>query len=99
VIPLTGMLLATAPLVADRVRQASQASGLAALMDTADRIGALAQDVQQERLLSIAYLASPEASPNAVVVQSALVTGATADLRRVLGARLTPELARALDGV
>jgi signal transduction histidine kinase len=99
VIPLTGMLLATAPLVVDRVQQASRASELAALMDTADRIGALVQDVQQERLLSIAYLASPKASPNAVVVQSALVTGATADLRRALGTRLTPELARALDGV
>jgi signal transduction histidine kinase len=99
VIPLSGLLLATAPLVADRVHRASQASDLAGLMKAADLIGALVQDVQQERLLSISYLASSDAAPNAVVVQEALVTGAAADLRRSLGGGLTPELAAALDGV
>lgn len=98
-IPLAGMLLATAPLVVERVRQASRASDLADLMNTADRIGALVQDVQQERLLSIVYLASPKSSPNAMVVQSALVAGATADLRHALGSRLTPALSAALGDI
>ncbi|MEY9886382.1 signal transduction histidine kinase [Catenulispora sp. MAP5-51] len=98
-VPLVGLLLATAPLIDDRVSRASQASDLAGLMTAADRIGALVQDVQQERLLSISYLASPDAAPNAVVVQEALVSGAAADLRRSLGRRLTPELTAALDGV
>ena len=99
VIPLVGLLLATAPLIADRVDRASQASDLAGRMKAADLIGALVQDVQQERLLSISYLASPDAAPNAVVVQEALVSGAAADLRRSLGGRLTPALAAALGGV
>jgi len=99
VIPLTGMLLATAPLVVERVDRASQATDLANLMKTADGIGALVQDVQRERLLSIAFLASPDASPNAVVVQSALVTGAAVDLRRGLGGRITPALSAALGEV
>ena len=99
VIPLAGLLLATEPLIADRVNRASQASDLAAVMRSADLIGALVQDVQQERLLSISYLASPDAAPNAVVVQEALVSGAAADLRRSLGGQLTPALASALNGV
>ena len=99
IVPLVGLTLATAPLITERVSRASQASDLAALMRTADLIGALVQDVQQERLLSISYLASPDAAPNAVVVQQALVSGAAADLRRSLGGRLTPALTAALDGV
>ncbi|MEY9934002.1 signal transduction histidine kinase [Catenulispora sp. GP43] len=98
-VPLVGLLLATAPLIDDRVSRASQASDLAGLMTAADLIGALVQDVQQERLLSISYLASPDAAPNAVVVQEALVSGAAADLRRSLGRRLTPQVSAALDGV
>ncbi|ACU72287.1 histidine kinase [Catenulispora acidiphila DSM 44928] len=99
VVPLVGLLLATAPLIADRVNRASQASDLAGLMKAADLIGALVQDVQQERLLSISYLASPDAAPNSLVVQEALVSGTAADLRRSLGSQLTPALAAALDGV
>lgn len=99
IVPLAGLILATAPLITERVSRASQASDLAGLMRTADLIGALVQDVQQERLLSISYLASPDAAPNAVVVQQALVSGAAADLRRSLGGRLTPALTAALDGV
>lgn len=98
-VPLVGLLLATAPLIDDRVSRASQASDLAGLMTAADLIGALVQDVQQERLLSISYLASPDAAPNAVVVQEALVSGAAADLRRSLGRRLTPQVSAALDEV
>lgn len=99
IVPLVGLTLATAPLITERVSRASQASDLAGLMRTADLIGALVQDVQQERLLSISYLASPDAAPNAVVVQQALVSGAATDLRRSLGGRLTPALTAALDGV
>ena len=99
IVPLAGLILATAPLITERVSRASQASDLAGLMRTADLIGALVQDVQQERLLSISFLASPDAAPNAVVVQQALVSGAAADLRRSLGGRLTPALTAALDGV
>jgi signal transduction histidine kinase len=99
IVPLVGLTLATAPLITERVSRASQASDLAGLMHTADLIGALVQDVQQERLLSISCLASPDAAPNAVVVQQALVSGAAADLRRSLGGRLTPALTAAFDGV
>ena len=95
-VPLAGMVLATAPLVLERVQQASQASGLAAQMETADRIGALVQDVQRERLLAIEYLASSQSTPNAFLVQSALVDAAVSDLLRASAGRLTPSMSAAL---
>jgi hypothetical protein len=98
-VPLTGMVLATTPLVLERIHQASQASSLAAQMDTADQIGALVQDVQSERLLAIEYMAAPQTTPNTLLVQSALVYAAVADLQRADAARLTPAMSAALNAV
>jgi signal transduction histidine kinase len=95
-VPLAGMVLATAPLVLERVHQSSQASGLATQMDTADRIGSLVQDVQRERLVAIEYLAAPQNTPNALLVQSALVEATATDLRHAPAARLTPAMSAAL---
>ena len=95
-VPLSLVLLMTVPFVADRVQDARQASTTATLVGTARQLGSLVQELERERLLSIAYLASPGGQRNPLVVQAQAVGDEVATLRGSLTGGQSPGLQTAL---
>ncbi|MDR7279869.1 sensor histidine kinase [Catenuloplanes atrovinosus] len=95
-VPLLGLITLAVPVVVDRMQEASRASGTAERVIQAGRVGAVVQALQQERLLSVAYVRGLT-DRSRLELQTARVTDWTADLRRE-GA-LTPELTSAADAV
>ncbi len=98
-IPLTMVVLLAVPFLADRIDDARTAGATAGSAEVARAAGALVQDVQRERLLSMGYLATPEANRSAVVLASQAVRDRVLQLRADLGRRVTEPLSLALTGV
>lgn len=99
VLPLTAVVLTAVPFVAERVDDARDASAAAGAALDARRIGGLIQELQRERLVSVAYLATPATRRGVVVSQGQRVTDTAADVRAELGTGLTVSLAAALDSL
>jgi signal transduction histidine kinase len=56
IIPLLAVVALTVPVVLERIQQANRAADTADSVRLAGRIGALVQDIQLERMLSVGYL-------------------------------------------
>ncbi|MBT8225688.1 MAG: hypothetical protein HKP61_11125 [Dactylosporangium sp.] len=87
VLPLLAVVALSVPLVAGRLASASSADSTADLAQRARGISGLIHDLQKERLLTLAYLTTPEAEREAVRVATAAVSD-RAEL--VLGASRAP---------
>ncbi|GAB7049145.1 sensor histidine kinase [Catenuloplanes indicus] len=96
VVPLLGLITLAVPVVVDRMQDAGRASDTADRVVRAGRVGAVVQALQQERLLSVAYVRGL-ADRSRLELQTARVTDWIADLRRE--DTLTPELTAAADSV
>ncbi|MFJ7078497.1 nitrate- and nitrite sensing domain-containing protein [Streptomyces sp. NPDC098781] len=92
VAPLTAAVLLTVPLAGDRVAAARQSSQAAVQLEKAREVGGLVADLQRERLLAGAYLATPDSDANTVVLQSARTDGDLSDLLRKGAPGVTPDL-------
>src|SRR5260370_33624050 len=69
-LPLLAVLAATAPLSAGRIQAAHRAAQTADVVRTAVAVGTLIQQLQQERVLSLGYLAT-DSGPAQLVLGSA----------------------------
>jgi signal transduction histidine kinase len=98
-LPLTAIVLLSIPFLADRVADARAAAATAGGARVARQAGTLIQGLQRERLMSLAYLVSPEASRGALVVQAQNVADQMTDLRLALGPREAGRLSGALAGL
>ncbi|MEV4536975.1 nitrate- and nitrite sensing domain-containing protein [Asanoa sp. NPDC049518] len=78
--PLLGIVALAVPVVGNRVNIAEQADETARTVDIAGQVGSLVQQLQQERLLSIGHYFGV-VDRDRLVLQSAVVTDAIADLR------------------
>ena len=93
-VPLLGVVALAVPIVVNRVDAARDAQRTSDTVQLAARVGSAVQELQEERLLSAAYLFGLIERPE-LVVQSARATDRIAGLR---DQALSPELARAIDG-
>src|SRR6266545_4496987 len=66
---------------------------------TAQQAGSLIQELQRERLLSLAYLVSPGANRSPLISQAQNVSDQAADMRGALGPRVERGLSAALAGL
>ena len=96
VVPLLGLITLAVPVVVDRMQEAARASDTADRVTRAGRVGAVVQALQQERLLSVAYVRGLT-DRSRLELQTARVTDWTADLR--IEGELTAELTAAADAV
>src|SRR5690349_5624395 len=69
VIPLLAVAAVLVPFTAERVNEARSADITARTADVARRVGALIQALQQERLLSLGYLATSTLDQSALLAQ------------------------------
>ncbi|HEX2807535.1 MAG TPA: ATP-binding protein, partial [Kineosporiaceae bacterium] len=98
-IPLLVAVLLLVPLVATRLDQARQASQAAQAARTAREVGALAEQMQQVRLLSVAYLSDRTVTPNTLTVALQDVLEQRARLAERVDAATQPALSDALSQV
>ncbi|GJF33020.1 histidine kinase [Kitasatospora sp. NE20-6] len=98
-LPLTAAVLLTTPYIADRVQSADRSLRDAETIGLTRQASGLVQDLQRERLLSIAYLSDDSAPADQVVRQSAQVDAAASDLLNALGTGGHPALSQALNGL
>lgn len=97
-IPLIAVAALTVPIVVDRTALAGRAADTVRAVQIGGRIGSLAQDLQQERLLAIGYLLGA-VDRSRFVLHEAVVTDRVADIQTDLGDQLDPELAAAVTAV
>ncbi|WP_326555262.1 ATP-binding protein [Micromonospora sp. NBC_01813] len=97
-IPLIAVAALTVPIVVDRTALAGRAADTVRAVQIGGRIGSLAQDLQQERLLAIGYLLGA-VDRSRFVLHEAIVTDRVADIQTDLGDQLDPELAAAVTAV
>ncbi|MFV2020431.1 nitrate- and nitrite sensing domain-containing protein [Micromonospora sp. LOL_023] len=97
-IPLIAVAALTVPIVVDRTALAGRAADTVRAVQIGGRIGSLAQDLQQERLLAIGYLLGA-VDRSRLVLQEAIVTDRVADIQTDLGDQLDPDLAAAVTAV
>lgn len=97
-IPLLVVAALTVTLVLERLDQANRAAATARRVDVATRVGALVQNLQQERLLSAGYLLGT-AQESDLTLQIATDTDQVTDLRADLHGRLPADVSHALDAV
>jgi signal transduction histidine kinase len=95
-IPLLAVVGFTVPVVIERVDQANRASDTADLVRVAGQVGALVQDLQQERLLSVAHVFRTVDDVQ-LKAQVATVTQHVTALKASLGS--TGGVSAALDGI
>src|SRR4051794_13809465 len=81
VLPLIAVVITTVPLVLERVDAARASAATAQAARDARDVGGLIQDLQQERLLSLGYLATRQLDRGALVAQAQAVTDDTVRLR------------------
>ncbi len=98
-LPLTTIILMSVPFIADRVGDARAAAATASTARTAQQAGSLIQELQRERLLSLAYLVSPGANRSPLISQAQNVSDQAADMRGALGPRVERGLSAALAGL
>ena len=97
-IPLLAVVVLTVPVVLTSVDQARRAADTADAVRVAGQVGALVQDLQQERLLSVGFLARM-VDPNRWQAQVATVTTHAADVKAGLGADPDPGVVKAIDAI
>src|SRR5262245_22861602 len=98
-LPLAGVLLAAVPYFVDRVGQAQSAAATAHEARNARQLGGLVSQLQEERLISAGFLASPEASGVDLLIAQQAVIDSTAVLRAELPFDVSDEIAGALTRV
>jgi signal transduction histidine kinase len=98
-IPLLVAALLLVPLVAARLDQARQAAQAAQAAETAREVGALAEQMQQVRLLSVAYLSDTTVAPNTLAVALQDVLEQRSRLAEQVDPGAQPALADALSQV
>ncbi|MEU7825485.1 ATP-binding protein [Catellatospora sp. NPDC049133] len=72
-LPVAGVLLTGVPFVVERVDQARAAAAVATATQEATEVGTLVQRLQQERLLQLAHLTTPDADTATLVAAAAAV--------------------------
>ena len=97
-IPLLAVVGLAVPVVLDRVNQAARAADTARTVRVAGQVGALVQDLQQERLLSVGLLARA-VDPGRLQTQIGTVTAQAADVKAGLGAHPDAGVVKALDAI
>jgi signal transduction histidine kinase len=80
-IPLTAVVVVLIPFTAERIDEARSAGATARIALAAREVGGLIESLQQERLLSLGYLAVRSLDRSALVAQSQSAADETAQLR------------------
>ncbi len=93
-LPMVAVLLTMAPFIVERVQDAAQSRATATAAGNARDVAALIQDLQQERLLSLAFLTSQQLDRTAFVAQTAT---STADAARLGSAPATAGIVNGAD--
>ncbi|MEU0530166.1 sensor histidine kinase [Amycolatopsis tolypomycina] len=94
--PLVAVVLVSVPFVLTQANSAGAAAESAAVARHAQQLGGLMWQLQRERLLTAAFVATPSASPDQMVQQQKVVDRAVADVRGSLGDDAPDELSAAL---
>jgi len=97
-LPLIAVVATAVPLVVGQLHAVSQARRSADVVSAAVQVGTLVQQLQQERLLSLGYLATGDGRDR-LVVRSAEVEDLIAQVRTDVGDRVSTLLPPALDTV
>ncbi|MFG2525295.1 nitrate- and nitrite sensing domain-containing protein [Streptomyces sp. NPDC048527] len=93
-------MLLTVPLASDRVQSARESARSAGELGLSQDVGGVIADLQQERLISDAYLATPSSEGNPVVRQAAQTDADLSDLRgKWRQTHISSSLTSALQGV
>jgi signal transduction histidine kinase len=95
-LPLAAVLLVSTPFVVVQANSAASAGSTADSARYAREVGGLVWELQRERLLTAAYLASPRSDSQAMERQQRKVDDTVSQVRSSLGEDLTEELASAL---
>jgi signal transduction histidine kinase len=95
-IPLLAVVALAVPIVLGRVAQAQRAADTARTVRVAGQVGVLVQDLQQERLLAVGFLARM-VDPARLQSQISVVTGRAANLKGTLSGE--PGVSKAIDGI
>ncbi|MGW3962051.1 nitrate- and nitrite sensing domain-containing protein [Amycolatopsis sp. NPDC005003] len=94
--PLVAVVLVSVPFVLTQANSAGAARQSAAVARHAQQLGGLMWQLQRERLLTGAFVATPSASPDQMVQQQKVVDQTVADVRGSLGDDAPDELSAAL---
>ncbi|MDQ7804752.1 nitrate- and nitrite sensing domain-containing protein [Amycolatopsis sp. A133] len=94
--PLVAVVLVSVPFVLTQANSAGAAAQSAAVARNAQQLGGLMWQLQRERLLTAAFVATPSASPDQMVQQQKVVDKTVADVRGALGPDAPDELSAAL---
>jgi signal transduction histidine kinase len=97
-IPLLAVVVLAVPVVLDRVDQARRAADTARTVRVAGQVGALVQDLQEERLLTVGFLARM-VDPTRLQKQIAAVATRAADVKTNLGTHPDAGLVKAIDSI
>jgi signal transduction histidine kinase len=95
-LPLAAVLLVATPFVVVQANSAASAGSTADSARYAREVGGLVWELQRERLLTAAYLASPRSDSQAMERQQRKVDDTVSQVRSSLGEDLTDELSSAL---
>ncbi|MEV6880151.1 nitrate- and nitrite sensing domain-containing protein [Amycolatopsis sp. NPDC051128] len=94
--PLIAVVLVSVPFVLTQAESAGAAAQSAAVARQAQHLGGLMWQLQRERLLTGAFVATPSASPDQMLEQRKVVDATVAEVRGALGADAPDELSAAL---
>ena len=92
-IPLTAVIVTLVPFTAERIDDARSAGATARTARAAREIGALIQNLQQERLLALGFLTTPALERSALLAQAQLAIDDVARLRNQPDTRVLMEQA------
>ncbi|MEQ0559137.1 nitrate- and nitrite sensing domain-containing protein [Amycolatopsis sp. NEAU-NG30] len=94
--PLAAVVLVSVPFVLTQANSAGAATQSATVARHAQQLGGLMWQLQRERLLTAAFVATPSASPDQMLQQRKVVDAAVEDVRNALGSDAPDELSAAL---
>ena len=96
-LPLIAVIVISIPFTARRVNDASTASATVAVAQRANAVALLIQDLQEERLLLLTYLVSPDADSDALRLATVATGERVAKIRATLRSPDDNELLSALN--
>lgn len=94
--PLVAVVLVSVPFVLTQANSATAAAQSATVARHTQQLGGLVGQLQRERLLTGAFVATPSMSPDEMTKQRRMVDAAVEDVRSSLGADAPDELSAAL---
>ncbi len=94
--PLVAVVLVSVPFVLTQANSATAATQSATVARHTQQLGGLVWQLQRERLLTGAFVATPSMSPDEMTKQRRMVDAAVEDVRSSLGADAPDELSAAL---